>query len=94
MRIYSIVVLIVLTACSSASSSKDSSANLDTGSQPTVVAPDGSSTNSFDKRRLLGAWTNGDSENAVIDIRQDSIFYLDQSESFPYTLQGDSLTIV
>jgi hypothetical protein len=44
--------------------------------------------------RLLGAWTDGSSENVTFNIGKDSIFYLDEMTSFPYTLKNDSLTIV
>jgi len=43
---------------------------------------------------LFGAWTDGSTENAIFDIGKDSIFYVDQLEAFPYTLKGDSLTIL
>jgi hypothetical protein len=53
-----------------------------------------SPTEIIEKNQLLGAWTDGSTENATFDISKDSIFYLDEMTSFPYTLQGDSLTIV
>ena len=46
------------------------------------------------KDKLFGAWTDGTTENAIFDIGKDSIFYVDQMKAFPYTLTGDSLTIV
>ena len=42
---------------------------------------------------LLGAWTDGSTENATFDIGKDSIFYLDEMVFYSYTLKGDSLTI-
>ena len=47
----------------------------------------------FEKGILLGAWTDGSSENATFIIEKDSIFYADEMISYPYSLRGDSLTI-
>ena len=46
------------------------------------------------KNQLLGTWTDGTTENATMDIGHDSIFYVDQFQSFPYILKGDSITII
>jgi hypothetical protein len=42
---------------------------------------------------ILGAWTDGSTENATFDIQKDSIFYVDQLESYPYHLNGDNISI-
>ena len=42
----------------------------------------------------MGIWTEGESENATFSIGKDSIYYVDQMESYPYTLIKDSITIV
>lgn len=96
MRI-SIAFLILCSACSSSvSNTKDSDDTVITKSykaQPianTVI----SSPTYIDRNRLLGAWTDGSGENATFDIGKDSIFYLDEMTSFPYTLKADTLTII
>lgn len=43
--------------------------------------------------KLLGIWTDGNSENAVFDIRKDSIYYVDQFATYRYSLTGDTITI-
>jgi hypothetical protein len=96
MRI-SIVFLIICSACSSPVShttdSADSLSSIEQRAQQLEMADD-NPPNSVDKDQLLGAWTDGSTENATFDIGKDSIFYLDQMTSFPYMLKGDSLTIV
>jgi hypothetical protein len=96
MRI-SIAFLIICSACSSSVSqstdSADSSSTIEQKAQQVNVAND-NPPNSVDKNQLLGAWTDGSTENATFDIGKDSIFYLDQMTSFPYTVKGDTLTIV
>lgn len=45
------------------------------------------------KDRLLGIWTDGNTENATFDIQRDSIFYVDQLSAYKYTIKDDSITI-
>jgi hypothetical protein len=47
----------------------------------------------IEKEKLLGAWTDGSSENATFTFEKDSIFYTDEMVSYPYSLTGDSLII-
>ena len=94
--VYLYFLLIVLTNCSY--SDKDSTSK-DSSSTKEIVKdkkPDNKSSvqDVITKEKLLGAWTDGSTENATFDIGMDSIFYVDQMEAFPYTLSGDSLTIV
>ena len=42
---------------------------------------------------ILGPWTSGLSDNALFDIGKDSIFYVEDLESFRYVLTGDSIKI-
>ena len=89
--------LVIFSACSSSvSHTTDSTDSLSTIEQKAqqVEKTNDSPLTSFDKNQLMGAWTDGSTENATLDIGKDSIFYLDQMTSFPYTLKGDSLTIV
>ena len=43
--------------------------------------------------KILGIWTDGTTENATFDIRKDSIFYVDQFESYRYLLKKDSINV-
>lgn len=44
-------------------------------------------------QKLLRIWTDGNSENAVFDIRKDSIYYANQFNTYKYSLTGDTITI-
>ena len=43
------------------------------------------------KMKLIGKW--GDTKNAMWDIRWDSIYYFERSESFPYKILNNDLII-
>ena len=93
-----IASLILCSACgSSVSNTKeavDSVSPLNQNDAELIANSVTSSPKSIDRSRLIGAWTDGIGDNATFDIGKDSIFYLDEMTSFPYTLKGDSLTIV
>lgn len=42
---------------------------------------------------LIGAWTDGGTENATFNIQKNSIFYVDQLTAYKYSLNGDSIKI-
>lgn len=46
------------------------------------------------KEKLLGLWTDGNSENAAFEVKEDSIYYTAQFKSYKYNLIKDSITIV
>jgi len=46
------------------------------------------------KKQLLGSWTDESSENALFEVKQDSIYYIDQFKSYKYNLIKDSISIV
>jgi hypothetical protein len=46
------------------------------------------------KKKLLGSWTDGNTENAVFEVKQDSIYYMEQFKSYKYSLNRDSISIV
>jgi hypothetical protein len=58
---------------------------------PIQVDDNAKQTNQSD---LSGVWTDGSSENATLDIRKDSIYYVDQSASYKYSLSNDSIKIL
>ncbi|MDI9366511.1 MAG: hypothetical protein QM541_16260 [Flavobacterium sp.] len=45
------------------------------------------------KDKILGIWGNDYSENAVFEIRKDSIYYVDQFETYKYILKDSIITI-
>ncbi|MFP5042927.1 hypothetical protein [Parasediminibacterium sp. JCM 36343] len=46
------------------------------------------------RSRLKGIWTNGKTENAVFEIKQNTIYYVDDLATYKYTLFGNKLTII
>lgn len=86
----------VLTGCSASDSSSNSTADTlsskkeqvpATISKPILTKP------GVTREQLLGLWTHGLTEHATFHIGKDSIYYVEQLESYPYVLQGDSMTI-
>ena len=45
------------------------------------------------KDKILGIWGNEYSENAVFEIRNDSIYYVDQFKTYKYKLKDSTITI-
>ena len=43
--------------------------------------------------RIIGIWTNGSTENATFEIKEDSIFYVDEGKSYSYNLVNDTIKI-
>ncbi|TRW24281.1 hypothetical protein FMM05_10635 [Flavobacterium zepuense] len=43
--------------------------------------------------QLIGAWTTEGYQNAVFSIKNDSVYYVENDETFPYKLIGNVLTI-
>ncbi|QIL76320.1 hypothetical protein [Hymenobacter sp. HDW8] len=43
--------------------------------------------------KILGSWTDSANNNAVFEIRKDSIYYIDQFAAYKYRLRGDSIVI-
>jgi hypothetical protein len=91
-------LIILLSACNfeqNTDTIKDSTITKDTLTQiekaPIQVDDNAKQTNQSD---LSGVWTDGSSENAILDIRKDSIYYVDQSASYKYSLSNDSIKIL
>ncbi|HZH95694.1 MAG TPA: hypothetical protein VEY06_07405 [Flavisolibacter sp.] len=91
-------LIILLSACNfeqNTDTIKDSTITKDTLTQiekaPIQVDDNAKQTNQSD---LSGVWTDGSSENATLDIRKDSIYYVDQSASYKYSLSNDSIKIL
>lgn len=91
-----IVILIAFCACNSSdpytNKSFDNSVVANERPKSVSVIKE-SPKEAIQKDQLLGAWTDGSTENATFNIGKDSIFYVDEMTSFPYTLKGDSLAI-
>lgn len=45
------------------------------------------------KDKILGIWGNEYSENAVFEIRRDSIYYVDQFKTYKYIIKDSTITI-
>jgi hypothetical protein len=92
----SMTFLIALSACTSSESHTTRPAGGVSTIRPVtetdVISTDDSVTPNDDSL-LLGAWTDGSSENASFAISKDSIFYVEALTSYQYTLKGDSLII-
>lgn len=58
------------------------------GKNPVEITLEKSSNTS-----LIGPWTSGLSDNALFDVRKDSIFYVEDLESYKYVLANDSIKI-
>lgn len=43
--------------------------------------------------KVIGIWTDGNSENASFQISKDSIYYVDHFLTFKYEVKGDSIYI-
>ena len=46
------------------------------------------------KKQLLGLWTDANSENAIFEVKPDSIYYTEQFKSYKYNLNKDTISIV
>jgi hypothetical protein len=46
------------------------------------------------KSKLKGIWTDGTTENAAFEIKENTIFYVDNVATYKYTLQGNKMTII
>ncbi|HVW95201.1 MAG TPA: hypothetical protein VHA56_04495 [Mucilaginibacter sp.] len=44
-------------------------------------------------KKAIGVWTNGNSANATFEIKEDSIYYVDQFKSYKYLISKDSIHI-
>jgi len=44
-------------------------------------------------KKIIGVWSNGSSENAEFEIKEKTIYYVDQFEDYKYSLIGNHITI-
>jgi hypothetical protein len=89
MKLIAIFSLLLLVGCKCGHTS---SAKKEIVTHPTEL-PTLSKESTINKNSILGAWTDGSTENATFDIQRDSIFYVDQFTAYKYNLEGDSITI-
>jgi len=45
------------------------------------------------KSRIQGAWTDGITDGATFDIKDKTVYYVDEGSDFKYFLKGDVITI-
>jgi hypothetical protein len=92
--IWLILIGFFLTNCSESNQTTDPVKSLpDTMGKETKTIPDTTKTDNFKPSKILGAWTNHQTENATFEIRKDSIFYVDALESYSYRLDGNKIII-
>jgi hypothetical protein len=92
MRKSAYVLFIFLFGCNSSQSS--STVEQDSILTKTALHPIHSEgKSSVDKAQILGTWTDGSTENATFDIQEDSIFYVEEMQSYPYSLSRDTMSI-
>jgi hypothetical protein len=72
------LALISICACNNQSTSGPGSAKDDLSSN---------------NEKILGIWTDSSSQNALFDIRKDSIYYIEQLQAFPYIVYRDTIKI-
>jgi biotin-(acetyl-CoA carboxylase) ligase len=89
MKLFASFLLLLLVGCGCGHTSP-AKKEVTTHSTEAQTLPKESTIN---KNSVLGAWTDGSTENATFDIQQDSIFYVDQFTAYKYSLEGDSITI-
>ena len=95
-RIFILFFILILTNCTSPETTlqekeqKFTVPNIKSDKQSNKHSPRSIIT----KEQLMGTWAGENSENASFSIGKDSIYYIDQMDSYPYTLIKDSLTII
>lgn len=96
MKLLSILLTVIFAGCNSGQNTvtiedslvmKDTTKRIKKAVEAIGQRTDGSNSN------LLGAWTDGSSENASFEIRKDSIYYVDQFATYKYSLTGDIIKI-
>jgi hypothetical protein len=94
-RFFSLFLLcFLLLTCSDSNQTNNIVQSLpDTIGRKAKSIPDSKSTDNWKSSKILGAWTNHQTENATFDIQKDAIFYVDALESYSYRLDGNKITI-
>ena len=103
--IFSVLATLYLTSCNSGQASTEKSQSDTTANVAVVETPNTSTSdtiqkltsvpNSADslKSRLKGAWTDGTTDGATFDIKDKTIFYVDEGGEYKYSLSGDMISI-
>lgn len=89
-----ILSLILLTlSCSLNNQTNDNKLDTNKSSlNDTVRLTNNKNDKTLDKK-ILGIWTDGTTDNATLDIRKDSIFYVDQFQTYKYSVVNDTIQI-
>ncbi|GAB2682282.1 hypothetical protein GCM10027036_40670 [Flavihumibacter cheonanensis] len=60
-----------------------------------IIEKKAAGNNSADslKSRIQGAWTDGITDGATFDIKDKTVYYVDEGSDFKYFLKGDVITI-
>lgn len=84
---FKLLTLLFLFGCSYPSVNKEKALDLNRGT------PMSTNESSIHTNALIGIWTDGNSENATFEIKNDSIYYVDAFKSYNYSVQHDSIKI-
>jgi hypothetical protein len=103
--VFSLLAILYLTSCNSGQASTEKSqsdtpnliaeqkkpnvSTIDTIQKVTVVSNSADSL----KSRLKGLWTDGTTDAATFDIKDKTIYYIDEGGDYKYSVNGDIITI-
>ncbi|NEU09773.1 hypothetical protein GZH53_15710 [Flavihumibacter sp. R14] len=85
------VLLLLFSSCSSASVDRTTLINDSEAAGITSQSQGNRLTGT--RSKVLGVWADGSTENATFEIRPDSIYYVDNFESYSYIIERDSIKI-
>jgi len=88
-----IIAGFICCSCNNAPKKPKEPADTSNQNQINIAAPVSQAQFNTLAKKLIGAWTGGESENATFDISKDSIYYVDKFESYRYALKHDSIKI-
>lgn len=91
MKINYFLLLLRISSCTPSPRQKESSNS--PSNKFTPLDPKSGYNTTLLKNKILSIWTDDNSENAIFKIAYDSIFYVEDSQSFKYSLYSDSIEI-
>ncbi|MBX9781005.1 MAG: hypothetical protein K2X26_11720 [Chitinophagaceae bacterium] len=95
MKIYLLIISLFTFIVSCPSNTQKNDNKLDTTkikATQTSTLINNQNDNNLNKS-ILGIWTDGTTDNATFDIREDSIYYVDQLKTYKYFIDKDTIQI-
>ena len=92
MKKYLFIFGILIYGCKSGTKENNISNREELNSTNNLTAPNKISVTEL-KEKIIGIWTDGESENATFQISRDSIYYVDNIKNYNYSLDQDSIKI-